>query len=133
MHDKNMKQSKRVQIASESAVKITTRKINETIAAIEIDDKLMSDEHNKMLQVAVADLLHENVAKIILDLTKLRRINSSGLGTMIAVYTSAVNKDAIVKIGGVNQFVQNVMNITKLTEVFEIFPSLEDAVKSFGD
>ncbi len=131
MHDKNMKQSKRVQIASESAVKVTTRKVNDTVAAIEIDDKLMSDEHNKMLLTAVADLLQENVAHIVLDLTKLKRINSSGLGSMISAYTSAVNRNAIIKIGGINHFVQNVLNITKLNEVFEIFSSVDDAVKSF--
>jgi anti-sigma B factor antagonist len=127
-----MKQSKKVQIASESKVKVTSRKITDTLAVVEIEDKLMTEEHIKMLQVAVKDILEDGVKNIVIDLSKIKRINSSGLGSLISLYTAAHNKGGTLKIGGYNEFVKNVLNITKLAEVFEIFPSQEDCIKSFS-
>ncbi|MBL7996187.1 STAS domain-containing protein [bacterium] len=127
-----MKQSKKVQIASESKVKVTSRKVSDTLAVVEIQDKLMTEEHIEMLQAAVRELLDENVDKIVVDLSKIKRINSSGLGSLISLYTAAHNKNGVLKIGGYNEFVKNVLNITKLAEVFEIHASQEDAIKSFS-
>lgn len=126
-----MKQSKKVQIASESRVKVTSKKVTDTLAALEIEDKLMTDEHIKMLQTALAEVLEEGFKQIVIDLSKIKRINSSGLGSLISLYNMARNKEAEMKIGGLNEFVKNVLNITKLTEVFEIHPSQEEGIKSF--
>lgn len=127
-----MKQSKKVQIASESKVKVTSRKVTDTLAVVEIQDKLMTEEHIEMLQAAVRELLDDNVDKIVVDLSKIKRINSSGLGSLISLYTAAHNKNGVLKIGGYNEFVKNVLNITKLAEVFEIHPTQEDCIKSFS-
>ena len=127
-----MKQSKKVQIASESKVKVTSRKITDIMAVVEIEDKLMTEEHIKMLQAAVQELLDENIINVVIDLSKIKRINSSGLGSLISLYTAAHNKNGVLKIGGYIEFVKNVLNITKLAEVFEIFPSQEDCIKSFS-
>jgi anti-sigma B factor antagonist len=127
-----MKQSRKVQIASESAVKVTSQRVNDTLAIVEIEDKLMTEEHIKMLQKAVNDLLEENYKNLIVDLSKIKRINSSGLGSLISIYTSTTSKEGTLKIGGLNEFVKNVLRITKLADVFEIFPTKEEAIKSFS-
>ncbi len=131
MYEKPMKQSKKVQIASESAVKVTTHRITDDLASVEIDDKMMTEEHMKMLEKAVHELLAENYHSIILDLTKLKRINSTGLGKFINLYKAAADKDGVMKIGGVSDFVRNVLTSTKLNEIFEIHNTLDDAIKSF--
>jgi anti-sigma B factor antagonist len=128
-----MKTSRKVQIASESAVKVTSHKITDTMAVVEIEDKLMTDEHIKMLQQAVADLLEEGCTDMIVDLSKIKRINSSGLGSLISLYTATSAKNGKLKIGGLNEFVKNVLHVTKLIEVFEIYPSKEEAIKSFSE
>lgn len=131
MYEKPMKQSKKVQIASESAVKVTTHRITDDLASVEIDDKMMTEEHMKMLEKAVHELLAENYRFIILDLTKLKRINSTGLGKFINLYKAAVDKEGTMKIGGVSDFVRNVLTSTKLNEIFEIHNTLDEAIKSF--
>ncbi|MCB0832297.1 MAG: STAS domain-containing protein [Bacteroidetes bacterium] len=126
-----MKQSKKVQIASETRVKVTSKKITDTLAVLEIEDKLMTDEHIKMIQNGLSELLEDSFRQIVVDLSRIKRINSSGLGSLISLFNMARNKDAELKIGGLNEFVKNVLNITKLTEVFEIHMSQEEAIQSF--
>lgn len=127
-----MKQSKKVKIAPESAVKITSQKINDTLGLIEIEDKLMTDEHFQMMHNAANELLREGCKNLIIDLSKIKRINSMGLGSLIALYTNVHNADGEMKIGGVNDFVTNVLRITKLTEVFDTYPTREEAIKKFS-
>lgn len=128
----NMKQSKKVKIAPESAVKVTSQKVNDTLGVIDIEDKLMTDEHFQMLHNAANELMREGCKNLIVDLSKIKRINSMGLGSLIALYTNVRNAEGELKIGGVNDFVKNVLRITKLTEVFDTYPSREDAIKSFS-
>lgn len=130
-HQGPMKQSKKVQIASETRVKVTSKKITDTLAVLEIEDKLMTDEHIKMIQNGLSELLEDSFRQIVVDLSRIKRINSSGLGSLISLFNMARNKDAELKIGGLNEFVKNVLNITKLTEVFEIHMSQEEAIQSF--
>ncbi len=126
-----MKQSKKVKIAPESAVKVTTQRINENLAIIDIEDKLMTDEHIQLLHNAVHEMLKENCKNLIIDLSKIKRINSMGLGSLISLYTNIRNEEGTMKIGGMNEFVKNVLSITKLMEIFEVFPTKEDAVSSY--
>lgn len=132
MDQKNtMKQSKKVKIAPESAVKITTHRVNENLAVIDIEDKLMTDEHIQLLHNAAGEMLKEGCKNIIIDLSKIKRINSMGLGSLISLFTNIRNEEGTMKIGGLNEFVKNVLNITKLIEIFEVFPTKEDAVESY--
>ncbi len=132
MDEKNpMNKSKKVQIASENAVRVTTKPVTDVLAIVEIEDKLMTEEHIQMMGNAVKGLLDEGYRDIVIDLSKIKRINSSGLGSLISLYTMIRNVEGRLKIGGLNEFVKNVLNITKLMEVFEIFPTQDDAVNSF--
>lgn len=131
MDDRKMKQSKRVQIASESRVRVATKKLSDHLALVEIEDKLMTEEHIQMLQNAVKEVVEEPSTHVILDLSRIKRINSIGLGCLISIYTTVSNQKGILKVGGTNEFVKNVLNITKLNEVFEIYPTKEEAIDSF--
>ncbi len=128
---KHMKQSKKVKIAPESAVKVTSQKVSDTLAIIDIEDKLMTDEHISMLHNAAHEMMKEGCKNLIVDLSKIKRINSMGLGSLISLYTNVRNEEGEMKIGGLNEFVKNVLNITKLMEIFEAYPTKEEAVRSF--
>jgi anti-sigma B factor antagonist len=125
-----MKQSKKVKIAPESTVKITIHRINENLSIIDIEDKLMTDEHIQLLHNAAKEMLKEGCKNFIIDLSMIKRINSMGLGSLISLYTSIRNEEGTMIIGGMNEFVKNVLNITKLIEIFEVYPTKEDAVNS---
>jgi anti-sigma B factor antagonist len=126
-----MKQSRKVKIAPESAVRVITQRVTDQLAVVIIDDKLMTDEHIQMLQNAVKELIKEECKDVVIDLSRVKRINSSGLGSLITIYSLISSVEGTLKIGGMNEFVKNVMNITKLNDIFEIFPTQEDAIKSY--
>jgi anti-anti-sigma factor len=68
--------------------------------------------------------------KIVLDLEKLVNIDSYGLDALLAVAQKALENNSVIKLAKVSADMQIVLDITRVYQVFEIYPSIEEAVKS---
>jgi len=65
---------------------------------------------------------------MVLDLASVTHIDSGGLGTLVAVYSSARKVGGEIKLANLGN---HVLQITKLVTAFEIFERGEDAAASF--
>ncbi len=74
----------------------------------------------------------EKSSQIVLDLENVTRIDSGGLGTLVALYTSARKMGGDIKLANFGNHVKEVLQITRLVTVFEIFGRTVDAVASFN-
>jgi anti-sigma B factor antagonist len=89
-------------------------------------------EESNQLRTKLKDLVAAGKKKIVLDLAEVKYIDSAGLGTLVAGYTSAQSQGASLKLANLTKKFDEQMHITKLVTVFEVHPTTEDAVKSFG-
>ena len=69
--------------------------------------------------------------KIVLDLDKLVNIDNFGLDALLAMAQKALENNSVIKLARVSADMQIVLDITKVYRVFDIFPTVEDAVRSF--
>jgi anti-anti-sigma factor len=70
------------------------------------------------LQATVRNLIpHAN--RIVLDLTDVNYIDSSGLGALVAIYLSARRQECEIKLINLNQRLKELFRLTKLSKVFE--------------
>lgn len=69
--------------------------------------------------------------RIILNLAEVPRIDSTGLGVMVACYTSLARQHGRFRLVNVTGRVRELLVVTKLITVFEVFDSEADAVASF--
>ena len=69
--------------------------------------------------------------KVVLDLEKLVNIDSYGLDALLAAAQKAIENNSVVKLARVSADMQIVLDITRVYRVFEIYPTVEEAVKSF--
>lgn len=65
--------------------------------------------------------------KLIVDLAGVEKVNSSGIGVLAAVISSATNAGAAVRFARVPEKVWNIMCIVGLSRVVKNFPSVEEA------
>ncbi len=112
------------------SVKVTTLD-NLTIAVIEPKGKIIGGEETDELKTKVSDLLAQGNRKLVIDLSGVNYINSTGIGALVHVYTSYTNAGGKVKLSGMGKSVQNIFVITKLTSVFDTEETKEEAIKSF--
>ena len=72
----------------------------------------------------------ENAPTMILDLTGVPYVDSSGLGSLVSAYTSCQKAGRRVALTGVNPRVQKVFEITKVEPIFLMFPTLAQALEA---
>jgi len=81
------------------------------------------------------DTLHElqeaGKTNVVVDLSKVKFMNSSGLGMLISAMTTMRNAGGDLRLANVADRIQSLLVITKLITVFKHFESVEDAAKSY--
>lgn len=83
------------------------------------------------------DQLHEmkeaGKKNIVVDLSKVKFMNSSGLGMLISGMTTMRNAGGDLRLARVADRIQSLLVITKLITVFKHYDSVDEAVDSFED
>ena len=70
-------------------------------------------------------------AKLVLDLSRLRFVDSSGLGAFISCLRKLNAKGGDLKLCGMSKQVRAVFELVRMHKVFDILGSTEDAVRAF--
>ncbi|MFA6929683.1 MAG: STAS domain-containing protein [Lentisphaeria bacterium] len=79
---------------------------------------------------ALAEAISEN-QWIVLDLTEMSYIDSSGLGAMVFAQQKLSEKGGSLRLAGLQPKPRIVFDITKVYRIFEIFDNIETAIESF--
>ena len=74
----------------------------------------------------------ENEPTVILDLSDVPYIDSSGLGSLVGAYVSRHKAGRRIALCGVNPRVLRLLEITKMESLFLIFSTLEEALATFA-
>ncbi|WP_170571780.1 STAS domain-containing protein [Ruegeria atlantica] len=71
-------------------------------------------------------------ARVILDLTSVEFIDSSGLGAIVASMKQ-LGHDRRLDLAGLHPFVEKVFRLTRMDTVFKLYPTLDDALSPAAD
>jgi anti-sigma B factor antagonist len=112
------------------ALNITHNSID-GVSVVHLSGAIFFDQDSTSLRVHVKDLLDKS-RQIVLDLGNVTRIDSSGLGTLVALYVSARKVGGDIKLANLGSHIKEALRITRLATVFDIFDKTEDAVASFN-
>jgi len=74
----------------------------------------------------------EKNARVIIDLSNVRTIDSSGLGHLISLVTHSRMTESRVILCGASSFVRGVLDVTQLDRWFEMASSVDDAFTLLG-
>ena len=74
----------------------------------------------------------ERHAKVVIDLSNVRTIDSSGLGHLISLVTHSRMTESRVILCGASSFVRGVLDVTQLDQRFELADSVDAALSKFG-
>jgi anti-sigma B factor antagonist len=108
---------------------ISNRTVN-GVAVVDCDGRLVFGEESASLRDAVRSLLLMN-KEIVLNLGGVNYIDSGGLGTLVALYTTAQNSGGAIRLASLTKRVGDLLQVTKLVTVFEVYETVEQAVNSF--
>ena len=80
---------------------------------------------------SIRALIDEGLVNFIINLSELDFIDSSGLGVLVGGLARIREKQGEIKLACSNRRILRVFEMTRLTQLFDIYPSEEEAAKSF--
>lgn len=75
-------------------------------------------------------LIDEKIPVIMVDLTNVTYIGSSGIATFVEGLKSMMSYSGRLKFFGITARIEEIFNFSKLDKVFDMYGSMEDALKS---
>lgn len=85
----------------------------------------------KDLKNTVPELTRDGRVNMVVDLAAVSFMDSSGLGSLVAILRSVKQLDGDIKLASLQDPVRVIIELTRLHRVFEIFDKTMDAVESF--
>ena len=102
------------------------------VLILELAGRVTLGDESNQLRTKIKDVLAQGKKHLVLDLGNVSYIDSAGLGTLVAGYTSSQNQGAGMKLANLTKRFREQLNITKLVTVFDVYDSVEGAIKSFA-
>ena len=108
-------------------------RVENGIVIMEPKGKIMGGPDATLLHDKLHEYLENEHLQIVIDLSKVEWMNSTGLGILISGYTSLKNHKGALKLANVTDKIQSLLTITKLITIFDTYDSVEDAIESFSN
>ena len=112
-----------------SNLNITERRVGD-ITIVDLDGKVTIGDTNRRLHEKLRSIVTDGRNKIILNLKKVKVIDSSGLGEIVAGYSTLKAHGGSLVLINMPDRVTDLMTITKLYTVFDVFQSESEALSA---
>ena len=113
------------------ALKITNHEVD-GVEVLALDGRIVLGEETVALREKVKGLLAEGKKKILLDLKNVSMIDSSGLGALVGVHSSAKSAGATLRLCNLGSRTNELLQMTRLLTVFEVSNSEAEAVSAMS-
>lgn len=111
-------------------MKIETRTVGD-VHVLDCSGKITLGEGTMAIRNTVREVLKNGGKKIILNLSDVNYIDSSGIGELVSTFTTVTNQGGQLKLLNLTKKIQELLQITKLLTVFSVYQSEQDAISSF--
>jgi anti-sigma B factor antagonist len=102
----------------------------EDISILTLKGRLAVGE-SSLVREAIQALAAAGKIKVVLDLSHVDYIDSTGLGALVICYTSLKRQNGALKLVNPNKRNVELLLLTKLHTIFEVFTEEQDAINSF--
>lgn len=111
-------------------MKSTSRTVD-GIEIIKLDGKITIGAGDQQLRDVIGNAISAGRSKILLDMSGVTTIDSSGIGELVGAYTTVTNRGGKLKLLHLPAKLNELLHVTQLITVFEVYENEQEAVKSF--
>lgn len=112
------------------SVKLASRQVGD-VTVVDAAGRITLGEGASAFRDIIRELAQKGDKKLLLNLSGVSYIDSSGIGEMVSGFTTVTNNGGQLKLVGLSKRVKDLLQITKLYTVFEAFDDEAQAVRSF--
>lgn len=96
-----------------------------------ISGKIMGEPEDNQISEIFTKLISDNKIYVILDLSEVIWMNSSGLGMCLGGLTRLRNRGGDLRIVGLPPIIESLMERCRILQLFKTYDNMDEALKSF--
>lgn len=97
-------------------------------AVFRLGGRVMYETDSQTFQQKLGEILNKGKAWIVLDLSQVVAMSSTGLGILIATHRTLSDQGGSFRLARLSDKVRSIIETTRLNTIFEIFDNVDDAV-----
>ena len=109
----------------------STRQVD-GVTIVDLSGRITLDEGSAALRETIKQLIGQGQKRVLLNMSKVQYIDSSGIGELVSAFTSAREQGGELKLLNLSKKVHSLIQITKLHAVFDIRDDEAAAVQAFS-
>jgi anti-sigma B factor antagonist len=111
-------------------MKATSRTVD-GVEIISLQGKITIGSGDSQLREVITNAVSNGKNKILLDMSQVTTIDSSGIGELVGSYTTVTNRGGKLKLLHLPAKLNELLHVTQLITVFEVHENEQEAVGSF--
>jgi len=107
------------------------RRYSGEVAVLEFTGPVQLTRRSAGLTALSQNVLEQEDTNVLIDLSRVSRIDSAGLGLLMSCYSHAVRNRRALKLLNPNRDVRELLHLTKMDAVLESYDNEQEALRSF--
>jgi anti-sigma B factor antagonist len=114
-------------------VQIVKKEFKPGVMILELGGPLQMGVECKQLELALDQLLRDGQTKVVLDLSKLTKLDSGGLGKIVNCFSRVKTAGGALCLAGTTGMIDGVLKLAHADRFLKSYPTAREAAESFSD
>jgi anti-sigma B factor antagonist len=101
------------------------------VEIISLQGKITIGAGDSQLREVITNAVNSGKNQILLDMSQVTTIDSSGIGELVGSYTTVTNRGGKLKLLHLPAKLNELLHVTQLITVFEVHENEQEALRSF--
>ena len=114
-------------------LEIIKKEFKPGIFILELTGPLQIGVECKQLELAFDQFLRDGHTRVVLDLTKLTKLDSAGLGKIVNCFSRLKTSGGALCLAGTTSMIDGVLKLAHADRFLKSYPTAREAAESFSD
>ena len=114
-------------------LQIVKKELKPSVICLELTGPLQMGVECKQLELALDEILQEKHTHIVLDLSRLTKLDSCGLGKIVNCFSRLRTAGGSLRLAGTTGMIEGVLKLAHADRFLKCYPTALAAAESFSD
>lgn len=114
-------------------MQIVKKELKPSVICLELTGPLQMGVECKQLELALDEILQEKHTRIVLDLSRLTKLDSCGLGKIVNCFSRLRTAGGSLRLAGTTGMIEGVLKLAHADRFLKCYPTALAAAESFSD
>ncbi len=113
-------------------LEVQRKRIEPDVVLVEIAGKVVYGSECQQIEWLIAELLEEGEKKIIFDISRVNRLDSTGVGIIVMCSGKVKEAGGELRVAGAEGHVKTVLQITEVDKILPLYATRAEALEGFA-